>query len=279
MVVVVLMSVVILGLTAMFTQTQRAFKAGMTQTDILEGGRMATEMLSRELEQIVPGYATLNLGRTNFYTVQESEFPMNLPANAAAQRTNIVSRIFYLTHENQTWKGIGYYLVPDSTVSPGLPLGVLDRFELSASAATFGRQPSLMISNFNRAMVGLSYQGTVSRILDGVLSFNFRTYDTNGYWINPSGPPTPLGQIWIHSDWSPNFPIPTYPMRVDYHFVSNAVPAYVEFELGVLEQGALDHYKSIPVWQVQSNYLWQQSGRVQVFRQRVSVRNVDRSAY
>ena len=279
MVVVVLMSVVILGLTAMFTQTQRAFKAGMTQTDILEGGRMATEMLSRELEQIVPGYATLNLGRTNFYTVQESEFPMNLPANSVAQRTNIVSRIFYLTHENQTWTGIGYYLVPDSTVAPGLPVGVLNRFELSVSAATFGQQPSLMIFNFNRAMVGLSYQGTVSRILDGVVSFNFRTYDTNGYWINPSRATPPLGQITNHSDWSANFPITLYPPRVNYHFVGSAVPAYVEFELGILEQGALDHYKSIPVWLSQSNYLWQQSSRVQVFRQRVSVRNVDRLAY
>jgi len=279
MVVVVLMSVVILGLTAMFVQTQRAFKAGMTQTDVLEAGRMATEMVSRELEQIKPAYSTLNFGRTNFYTVLENEFPQFLVASAPAERTNLLSRMFFLTHENQTWTGIGYFLAYDNSASPVLPVGSLNRFELSTDAFTFERQPWLMISNFNRAIYGQSYQGTVSKILDGVISFNFRTYDTNGYWITPALPPTPIGQIWTHSDWSPVFPPANYPPRVDYHFTSNAVPAFVEFELGVVEEGALDHFRSIPVWNNQSNYLRQQAGRVHLFRQRVKVRNVDQSAY
>ncbi len=278
MIVVVLMSVIILGLMAMFSQTQRALKAGMTQTDVLEGGRMASEMIARELEQIVPGYSTKNLGRTNFLAVLETEFAQTLPANNA-RRTNLLSQIFFLTHENQTWTGIGYFLVLDATVTPANPVGVLNRFEQTVNAAEFGRSPWLMISNFNRAIIGANYAGNVSKILDGVVSFNVRTYDTNGYWINPSLASTPIGQIWTHSDWSVNLPIPKYPPRADYHFVSNAVPAYVEFELGILEQGALDHYKSIPVSDVQSNYLAQQAARVQLFRQRVSVRNVDRSAY
>jgi len=278
MVVVVLMSVVILGLTAMFSQTQRAFKAGMTQTDVLEAGRMGSEMLSRELEQIIPAYSTLNLGLTNFLTVQEFEFPQSLPASAPALRTNLISRIFFLTHENQTWTGIGYFLAPDTTVLPINPVGVLNRFELSTSATEFGRRPWLMISNFNRAIVGASYVGNVSKVLDGVVAFNFRAYDTNGYWINPLGAPT-IGQITNNCLWSYYSPMPPFPIRVDYSFLSNAVPAYVEFELGILEQGAMDHYRSIPVSNVQSNYLWQQAGRVHLFRQRVSVRNVDRSAY
>lgn len=279
MVVVVLMSVVILGLTAMFTQTQRAFKAGMTQTDVLEAGRMGTEMLARELEQIVPAYSP-NLGLTNFYTVQESEFPQSiLQGSPPAFRTNIISRIFFLTHENQTWKGIGYFLVFDDTVTPSNPVGALNRFELSDTAVGFSQRPWMMISNFNRAIFGLSNLGNVSKILDGVVSFNFRTYDTNGYWINPAAFFNPIGQIGIQSDWAYNFPMPAYPMRVDYHFVSNAVPAYVEFELGLLEQNTLDRYKSIPISNLQSNYLWQQAARVHLFRQRVSVRNVDRSAY
>lgn len=279
MIVVVLMSVIILGLMAMFSQTQRALKAGMTQTDVLEGGRMASEMISRELEQIVPAYSTMNLGRTNFLSVLETEFGQTLPASST-ERTNLISRTFFLTHENQIWTGIGYYLVLDGTVTPANPVGVLYRFQQSVSAAEFGRSPWLMISNYNRALVNnYPYDGNVSKILDGVVSFNFRTYDTNGYWINPSLAPTPIGQIWTHSDWAANFPIANYPPRVDYHFVSNAVPAYVEFELGILEQGALDHYKSIPVSDVQSNYLKSQAARVQLFRQRVSVRNVDRGAY
>ncbi len=278
MIVVVLMSVIILGLMAMFSQTQRAFKAGMTQTDVLEGGRMATEMLSRELEQIVPGYSTAYLGQTNFVAVLETEFAQTLPATSA-ERTNLTSRIFFLTHENQTWTGIGYFLVADTTVTPVNPVGVLTRFEMSDNAAGFAQRPWLLISNFNLASQGFSSYGNLSKVLDGVVSFHFRTYDTNGYWINPAPPPTPIGQIWIHSDWSARFPIGSYPPRVDYHFVSNAVPAYVEFELGILEQGAVDKYKSIPISTVQSNYLAGQAGRVHLFRQRVAVRNVDRSAY
>ena len=62
MVVTALLSVIVLGLMAMFTQTQRAFRTGMAQTDVLESGRMAADLLTRELEQITPCY----LYRTNF---------------------------------------------------------------------------------------------------------------------------------------------------------------------------------------------------------------------
>src|SRR5437879_197722 len=52
MVAVALMSFIVLGLLAMFTQTQRAFRASMTQTDVLESGRIATDMIVRELGQM-----------------------------------------------------------------------------------------------------------------------------------------------------------------------------------------------------------------------------------
>src|SRR6185436_10353272 len=54
MVVVVLLSVIILGLMAMFNQTQRAFKLGMNQTDVLEAGRVGTDLIVREMEQLTP---------------------------------------------------------------------------------------------------------------------------------------------------------------------------------------------------------------------------------
>src|SRR6185295_14642440 len=61
MVVMGLLVVIILGLLLMFNQTQRAFRAGMTQVDVLENGRTATEMIARELSQIAPN----GLQRTN----------------------------------------------------------------------------------------------------------------------------------------------------------------------------------------------------------------------
>src|SRR5215472_4077807 len=49
-----LLSFIVLGLLAMFNQTQRAFMSSMKQTDVLESGRLTMDMLSRELAQTTP---------------------------------------------------------------------------------------------------------------------------------------------------------------------------------------------------------------------------------
>jgi Asp/Glu/hydantoin racemase len=69
------------------------------------------------------------------------------------------------------------------------------------------------------------------------------------------------------------------PNIVDSYFLSNAVPAYVEVELGVLEPQILERYRSIGVPAAQRAYLEQHVAQVHLFRQRVAVRNVDFSAY
>ena len=53
---VALLSFIVLGLFAMFNQTQRAFRMSMTQSDILEAGRAVMEMMPRELEQATMSY-------------------------------------------------------------------------------------------------------------------------------------------------------------------------------------------------------------------------------
>ena len=64
-----------------------------------------------------------------------------------------------------------------------------------------------------------------------------------------------------------------------FTFTNNAVPAFVEFELGILEERALARVKSIPDAATRTKYLEDQAGRVQIFRTRVPVRNVDPTAY
>src|SRR2546427_12839187 len=49
MVTVALLSFIVLGLLAMFTQTQRAFTSGMTQTDVMQSGRAVVETIARDL--------------------------------------------------------------------------------------------------------------------------------------------------------------------------------------------------------------------------------------
>ena len=66
-----------------------------------------------------------------------------------------------------------------------------------------------------------------------------------------------------------------------YTFCSNALPAAVEMELGLLEQYSWDRYNSIPIAAARRAYLQREdiSTRVHLFRQRVPIRNVDPLAY
>src|SRR5258706_1220113 len=67
LVTVTLLTVIILGLLAMFNQTQRAFRQGTTQTDVLESGRSAMDLIRRELEQMTPAYLHVTNNFANFY--------------------------------------------------------------------------------------------------------------------------------------------------------------------------------------------------------------------
>src|SRR5258708_5631572 len=58
LVTMALLSVIVLGLLAMFHQTQRAFTQSLMQVDVLEAGRAATDLISHEVEQMTPAYAS-----------------------------------------------------------------------------------------------------------------------------------------------------------------------------------------------------------------------------
>jgi hypothetical protein len=99
------------------------------------------------------------------------------------------------------------------------------------------------------------------------------TYQFHGSLLNTNR------NIWFSQpEWS----------EVGFTFYTNAVPAEVELQLGVLEDHTLQRAESLgvpgnypsqfpngPQWQ----YLQNQAGHVELFRQRVTIPNVDPSAY
>src|SRR5262245_59622209 len=102
LVVMALLTVIVIGLMAMFGQTQRAFRTGMTQVDVLAAGRSTADMLARQLEQIRPAY----VNGVNFY----AEIPpnpyrpllqtlpgANNPPPGQKLRTNVLEDLFFLT--------------------------------------------------------------------------------------------------------------------------------------------------------------------------------------
>jgi prepilin-type N-terminal cleavage/methylation domain-containing protein len=295
LIVVGLLSVIILGLLAMFGQTQRAFRLGMTQTDVLESGRMATDLMVRELEQMTPSLPGVNRTSAhylNFYAFQPDYAPLVQPLPGSRfPRTNLLYDVFFITRRNQEWVGIGYAVrthnpanagnpsVPDLSWpvvqgdTPTLGAGTLYRFETNAPDLS-GRTPAQMYTEFYQAM---QKKSRVSEIMGGVVQFSVRAFNTNGYWIvsdlDVSRSGTQTNTVILPSTVAPG-------EVGQYAFYDNAVPASVELELGILEDRAWERYQSLyPDTAAQYRYLVNQAGRVHLFRQRIPIRSVDPQAY
>jgi hypothetical protein len=310
MITVGLLSFIILGLLAMFNQVQRAFRSSMTQVDVLESGRAVTDMLARELEQVYPTQLPNTAGglwATNFLAVVNPEFinPLLqiLPGtsdltgpNQGPYRTNIIQTIFFTTRNNQDWIGTGYFVYPDSLAGAnGAGPGTLFRFSTNrskASAVQLGND-FLNAMNFVLGSTGTNLPPGVSRIADGIVDFRITTYDPKGVpivgmtynGVNHLGFQTNyLHQSEVISN---GFGYYALNDQMNYAYVSNAVPASLDLQIGFLEKHILDRFKSIgggnPVTaqsqQAQRDYLFNHPAEVHIFRQRIPVRNLDFQAY
>ena len=218
LVTVALLSFIILGLFAVFNQTQRAFRSSMTQTDVLEAGRAANDLLARDLEQLTPSGAVLPIppGRlamygisvtttgANFYAQMIKDAPVvqSLPGGSQF-RTNFLEDVFILTRDSQNWIGTGYCVRTQDVsgrlwlpeIQPGqlgvgslyrytatLPVTYNNPFNISDAQNGLRVDPANLCSNFLWAC----QPGSVlisNRVCDGVIHFHLRSFATNGFPI------------------------------------------------------------------------------------------------
>jgi type II secretory pathway pseudopilin PulG len=125
MVVVTLLSLIVLALMAVFNSTQQAFRASITQSDVLEGGRAALDFMAGDLRAISPSRVN-NTNDVHFYvavtnyTTTPSPLYQTLVASSI-QRTNVLENFFILNRGNldgvPTWFGVGYAV--STNQSPG----------------------------------------------------------------------------------------------------------------------------------------------------------------
>jgi len=275
LVVTGLLSVIIIGLVMMFAQTQRAYKLGTTQVDVLEGGRMVTDLMTRDLQQGAASGQPNWVNLVNFYVGLPNVDPLTqeLPGSTT-RRTNLLEENFFLTRENQTWTAVGYFVRTNDQSYLGYPAGSggsLYRFETNYSDTIFRQNPHWAWRDFNAALTNAA---RVSRVLEGVVHFKIRTYDPRGNWISTNAIPN------VTNQW-PAGAVLNYPFgETGYlYFTSNALPATVEVELGVLESREIDRARAISSPTARAAYLSQQAGKVHLFRWRVPVRNADLSVY
>jgi type II secretory pathway pseudopilin PulG len=269
LVVVVLMALIIVALMGVFNATQSAFRASLTQTDVLEGGRSAMGMIKNDLESMTPSFGVSNVA-VNFSTavVTGTNTPLIQPLTVSTLRTNVLEEFFILTRQNMTWTGVGYLVDLSSTNY----LNPLYRFSMSTNVMA-PNAPAILYTNFIYAAIT-----NMSHLMDGVVDLRVRAFDPNGIWMT-NGYPFGYTNIAKNALFSP----PQWG-EVGLIMYSNTVPASVEINLGILEDRAIQRAQSLPneapAW-AQSNYLAQQAGpgKVHVFRQRVWIRNIDPSAY
>jgi hypothetical protein len=295
LVVVVLMSLIVLALMAVFNSTQAVFRASLTQTDVLEGGRSVMGLIKSDLEGMTPSFGQSNAVYTvfpdgyifsnapvnfcvitNYWQYQSGSAPLVQSltgvSNPNTCRTNVLEEIFILTRQNTTWTGVGY--VVDTTGANSI--NPLYRFSMSTNA--MAANPMMLYSNFlNNAILPISpTNATMSHLLDGVVHLTARACDPNGYWMTNG---YPFGYTHIARNVWYSGPAPALEDEVSFYMFSNTLPASVDINLGVLEDRAIQRAESIGDPTIRSNYLAQQAGKVHVFRQRFPIRNVDPSAY
>ena len=275
MVAISLLSLIVIALMAVFNSTQAAFRASVTQTDVLASGRAAIDLITDDLRGLAPsmGYSnvsTVNFrGPVNFYVTDSGNPPLVQSLTASSgTRTNMQQDIFILSKGNQngvpTWYGTGYavYLSPSNTYS-------LYRFSTNRPVAQPSAVSNLFYVDFGN-FLSRPNSGNYSHLLDGVVGFHVRPYDANGVLIVTN-------QVNIRTNF--------FTAGTGYVFYSNALPGAVEIEMATLEDRTLQRADSrpgdvpLPPNDSRTLYLEGQASKVHVFRQRVSIPNVDSSVY
>jgi len=296
---ITLLSVMILGLVAMFDQTRKAFTSSFTQVDVLESGRNAADIIARDFEQMAAIGG--NYTNINFYAAPR-QLLLGLGSNLLQQqlndpaeyRTNLFYETIFLTRNNSTYKdldAVGYRMNQEAYTNG---VGSLYRFSNPTNNPIQSTtSPYVTTNNSARLQVGILENVTtndvrMSKLIDGVVHFRIRAFDingtpwgeylTNGYY---RAYPTFGGTNYSVSTtnlapWAPN-----PPEEMVYYFQSNAIPAYVEIELGVLEDRALKRFNAISSGSPGAGltYLTNHAGLVHVFRQRITIKSAANATF
>lgn len=256
MVSMTLLALIVTGLLVVFNHTSRALRAAHNTTDVFEGARAVVNTVTRDFSVIAAGGRDIDV---NFAAVTVTNLSFNNPITST-QETVLVQDVFFITRRNDEWTAEGYF-VEDR----GYGVGTLYRF----TAQTNGPYPDARWFNYFVGNAGRTPGLTnVHRISDGVIHFHVEAFDARGRPYPIDDPTTTEHGVTYVG------PFPYYRMM----FASNALPAFVEVQIGIMEPEALRKFNAISA-SVGNNqapaqaFLSQQIGKLHMFRQRVPIRN------
>ncbi len=305
MLAVAIMGVIIFALYSVFNQTQRALRRSETDVDVSQRARAVLEMISRELEQAQPTFGFWMITQNNerhptneMNMVGGLEYPPKVQRIAdrldIEPRTNYLHNIFFYNNKTNAWQGIGYRVI---YVTNGV--GVLQRFETNQ----FGGRPiynRLKNAFQDEPLTNITYH----HVADGVIHLTFVPYDEDGrrlgydttnenfvaqhkvlrrgstYLLPPqssvaetvTGGTNSVNLTTVELTQGAPDVNPQY--VTSFNFRSNALPSYIEMELGMLEPEVLEQYYLMLQDQNPNatNFLARQITKVHLFRQRIPIR-------
>jgi type II secretory pathway pseudopilin PulG len=237
MVSVTLLAVIMIGLLAMFSHTQKALHVAATQTDVFENARGAIQLLSRDLSELT-AYDDPEVTSASAVLVDNPAGPLTLPGSGGATLSQPIyfSEAVWLTRVNDEWQGTGYYIE-----GTNFGVGTLYRY---SETTNYNWAPNLINRFYNNPNV------VTHRVSDGIVHFQ----------LTAVYPVTNLTSTNFNS-------------FSDFTF-SNVLPAFVDIDLGVLEPGTLKQFEALtnnPA--AAQRFLTNQVGRIHFFRERVPIRN------
>jgi type II secretion system protein J len=256
MVAVTLLAVIMIGLLAMFNQTQKALHIANAQTDVFENARGAIQMISRDLTEM-----TLYPDTNGVRSSEAKTFPSALPGGVLPLgSTNLplgFTEAFWLSRMNDEWQEVGYFVVDEavkrnSTTAANYGVGTLYRF----STNVHQQVPSWFHKAFSSADITNSH-----RISDGIVHFV-----ATAVFVKNSGS---ASNVLVDF-----FPANTYIIG-GFPGAQMLLPAFVDVEIGVLEPQTLKQFQAIKDLNLPAakDFLRNHAGNIHFFRERVPIRN------
>lgn len=244
-----IMGVIIVALYGMFYQVQRGLRANVTQVDVLEGSRATMDLLTRDMTDMAPcdRFLGTNLtGRVAYWP------PVVQNLMGGARRTNFLYELAFLTRYNQEFSATSYRVL-----FAGNGVGTLSRY--ATNALPWVMDPTNLVHQVLRQT-----PERFTPVLKGVIHFRVVPYDALGLPMiyRPTNVYQPEVLLTLDQGGETAFA-----------FTSNALPAYLEVELGIIEPQTLAQYEGFPAGSTRAlEFLADHAGQVQLFRQRIPIR-------
>ncbi len=298
LVAVSILTVIVFILFKLFDQTQRAMRANMSQTDVMEGARAVTDMLGRELEQSGAMWSEWpGLARTNFFcSPVRGPFVLNLPG-AGLFDTHYLDAVYFLTpfelgdrQQSHRWMATMYRVLARERIDPDDPYSAT-RTNLAPEGVGWLAKMSLTVDHGMGTVIdpldptpqGLGMLSTdatnlyrFQKVVDGVVHFRVRPLNTYGQplyqrfnTVRPTDPILDYSTNQVHQLLT-GLVAGSHP-EIAYAFVGSALPAFVELEIGFLEPQAADKWAALPTPESRRRFLTNQAARVHYFTQRIPI--------